>query len=332
MKESTSKILIILFFIVAHLNGYAQSNDYYTENVRRIDAYANGPIKIYNCEGGMTFPSKYKSSKVKSDAFVVSFINSVIDSKITGNDIDVRLKKAGEKKAVVVKKSINGLIETREILLKGNYLRANIIVGFIDNVIVRSKVRLVTTTHGNCGSYGHLLDFKVIKDFFIKDVKMLFNVEYDEMTSDTIYSGSLTSLAEKRKDYKFNIPGSSTESWINEIFTKQYYSDSTGAYNYTKAPPYFIKLIKENKIVEVKDLLFSPNYVTSVNAMEALIYLSSVSKVQLTTELNDRITQIKNGSFIIMQQGAPDVFYTRKGYGELQTTDERVTKKYSSSM
>ena len=113
---------------------------------------------------------------------------------------------------------------------------------------------------------------------------------------------------------------------------KKYQTDETGDYSYDRATKDFVRLIKENKIAEVKDLLFSPNYVTSINAMESLIYLSSINKVQLTVAMNDRITEIKSGSFIILQQGSPDVFYSREGYKALNMTYEKVLKKYSSSM
>ena len=329
---NTLKTIIIFFFIVAHLNGHAQPNDYYNENIRRIDAYTNGPIKAYNCEEGMIFPTKYKTSKVRSDLRIMSFVNSLFNNQTTKLDVEKRISKV-RKKEIPVRKSVNGLVESNDITILGKYLWVNVKFDFIDNILVRSKVTMRTTTHGKCGPYTNLLDFKIIRDFFIKDAKMLFTVGYDdEITSDTIYSGNLALLAGQRKEYKFSIPGTSTESWINEIIVTQYQTDRAGAYNYSQAPKDFVMLIKENKIAEVKDLLFSPTYTTSVNAMEALIYLSSISKVQLTAELNDRITQIKNGLFIIMQQGAPDVFYTRKGYRELQTTDEKVIKKYSSSM
>jgi hypothetical protein len=329
---NTLKVIIIFFFITTHLNGLAQSNDYYSENVRRIDAYTNGPIKAYNCEGGMTFPVKYKASKVRSDLRIMSFVNNLFNNKTFKPDVEKEIKKV-RKKEIPIRKSVNGLIESDDITILGKYLWVNVKFDFIEDVLVRSKVTMRTTTHGKCGSYTRLLDFKVIRDFFIKDAKMLFTVGYDdEITSDTIYSGNLALLAGQRKDYKFSIPSSSTESWINEIIVKQYQTDRAGAYNYSQAPKDFVRLIKENKIAEVKDLLFSPSYTTSINAMEALIYLSSISKVQLTTELNDRITQIKNGSFIIMQQGAPDVFYRREGYKALNMTDEKVIKKYSLSM
>ena len=67
---NTRKIVILLFFITANLNGLAQANDYYTENISRIDAYINGPIKLYSCEGGITFPIKYKASKIRIETFV----------------------------------------------------------------------------------------------------------------------------------------------------------------------------------------------------------------------------------------------------------------------
>jgi hypothetical protein len=331
MKIIIFKILSLLS-ILTGIESYAQSTDFYTENVNRIDAYINGPIKAYNCEGGMTFPNKYKASKVRSDLSIMSFINSLFSDKTVKPDVEGRIGNV-KKKSMQVVNSVNGLIESDDITLLGKYLWVNVKLDFIDNVLVRSKLILRTTTHGKCGSYTNLIDFKAIKDFFVKDAKMLFTIGYnDEITSDTIYSSNLALLAERRKDYKFNIPGSSTEDWVNEIFTKQYQSDKAGVYNYSQAPKEFVKLIKENRIELIKDLLFSPNYITSVNAMETVLYLASIRKIELSTELNDRITQIKNGSFTIMQQGAPDVFYKREGYKGLQMTDERVNKKYRSSV
>jgi hypothetical protein len=332
MKLNIFKILALLSVVITGLESYAQSNNFYVENARRIDAYINGPLKQYSCEEGMIFPAKYKASKIKSDLTIMSFINSLFDKNTIKPDVEKALSKV-RKKSMGLSESVNGLIESDNITILGKYLWVNIKLDFIDSNLVRSKVTMRTTTHGKCGSYVNLPDFKVIRDFLIKDSRMLFVLGYDdEVTSDTVYTENFASLAEKRKDYKFNIPGSGTEDWINEIFIKQYQSDKADVYNYTKPPKDFVRLVKDNKIAEVKDLLFSPSYVTSLNAMESLIYLSSINKVQLTSELNDRITQIKNASFIIMQQGAPDVLYTRKGYRELQTTDERVIKKYSSSL
>ena len=331
MKVNTFKILTLLAVVVSGVECLAQSGDYYNENLRRIDAYVNGPIKAYNCEEGMIFPAKYKASKVRSDLNIMSFINSLFSDKTIKSDVETRIGKV-KKKSIRKVKSVNGLIESYDITMLGKYLRVNTKFDFIDNVLVRSKVTLRTTTHGTCGSHTHLLDFKVVRDFFIKDAKVLFEVGYDEVTSDTIYSGNLASLAKKRDDYKFNIPGSATEGWVNELFTKQYQTDSSGVYGYSQAPKSFARLIKENKTSVIEDLLYSPNYMTSVNAMEALIYLASIGRIKLTPEVNSRIAQIKNGAFIIMQQGAPDVLYRREGYKELQMTDEKVIQKYSSSL
>jgi hypothetical protein len=331
MKKNTIKILIVIVLVGENIICVGQSTEYSTENTKRIDAYLNGPAKANICDGVIAFPTKYDLSKAKSDAFITSFINTTSNINFTDNDADVLLKKIAKKASI--KESLNGLIKVKNILLKGNYLRANIILEFIDNITVRTKVTLTTVTHAKCGMNGNsMLDFKILRDFFIKDAKMLFNVKYDEMIADTIYSDNLTLLTSKRKEYKFNIPGTSSENWVNNIFIKQYQADSSGFYNYSKAPKDFVKLIKENEISVIKDLLFSPNYFVSINAMEALLYLSSVNKVKLTTELNDKIIRIKNGAFRFLSQGAPDVFYIREGYKDLQMTDEKVFKKYSLSM
>jgi len=331
LKIFNLKILFFISAIIPAIESFTQSFNYYRENLNRIDEYINGPLKLYSCEEGMTFPNTYNGSKIRSDLRMITFVNTLFNDRTTKADVDngiIRIRK----KAVPIVKSFNGLIESYDFTVLGKYLWINVKLDFIDSVLVRSKVTLRTTTQGKCGSHDHLLDFKVVRDFFIREANMVYTVGYDEMTSDTIYSTNLVSLAQKRIAYKFNIPGSNVESWINEIFIKQYQVDSADVYNYMKAPSSFVMLIKENKTDIIKDLLFSPNYVTSLNAMEALLFLASTRQVQLSSELIDRITQIKNGSSLIMQQGAPDVYYKRKGYKDLQMTDERVIKKYNLSM
>ncbi len=329
---STLKIATIGLFLLIPFSCFAQSNNNYDNNIKRIDEYINGPIKTYSCEGGIVFPVKYKSSKINSDTYIISLTNNLVGSKINNNDLISQIKKAGKKKAVITRQSINGLVHTKEVLLKGSYLRVNIILGFIDDVLVRRKVRLTTTTHGQCGSHGDLLDFKLIKDFFIKKVDLLFNIEYDEMTSDTIYFDNLESLAKQHTDYRFNLPASHNDDWLRELFIKQYQSDSIAAYSYSQPPNTFVKLIKEGKIEILTTLLFSPNYVFAIHAMESLIYLDSQGEFEITPVLRDRINKIKNQSYIILQIASPDLFYKREGYKALKMNDELIIKKYKASM
>ena len=256
MKMNIFNMLSLLFLITIEVDCFAQSNYYYTENTRRIDTYINGPLKQYSCEEGMVFPAKYKKSKIKADLTVMSFINILFDKNTIKPDVEKTLSKV-RKKSMRLTESVNGLIKSDDITILGRYLWVNIKLDFIDSVLVRSKITIRTITHAKCGEYVNLPDFKLIRDFLIKDSRMLFVLGYnDEVTSDTVYTENLVLSAVKRKDYKFNIPGSGTEDWVNEIFTKQYQTDETGAYNYYRAPKDFVRLIKENKITEIRDLLF----------------------------------------------------------------------------
>lgn len=328
------KIRIIIFLILAFqaINSFSQPNPYSNENITRIDAYLNGPVTANICEGSVVFPGNHKPSKIKADLFIITFLNNIFKDNAKEESVVTGLQKAGQKRTTV-KESASGLIKAMDILLKGNYLRAGIRIEFIDNVVIRTRVVLSTTTHARCGVYDNrMMDFKLVRDHFVREAELLFTIGYDEMIADTIYCTNLYSLTEKRKEYKFNIPGTASESWLNDLFVKQYRSDSSGIYNYQSAPEEFVRLVRENQLSVVRDLLYSPNYFMAVNAMEALIYLESVGKLELSPELNNRIAQIQSEPYIILQQGAPDVFYKRAGYRELGMDKERIIKKYRSSM
>lgn len=320
-------IILILFCLSPAGECLGQDNPYYSENVRMIDSFVAAPM----CQNMITYPTSYKIAKIKSDLPIIQFINLIAGNEVSPSQLDGQLKKFGRKKAFSRETTDEGLIKVREITLKGYYLYVKIKLKFIDNIIIRRELVIKTSTHGNCRENQYwVFDFKLGKTYFFKDLKLLLNVNFEEMVADTIYTNNLRSLAEQRKDYRFNIPGSSSEEWINEIFEGQY-TENVGAYTYGRAPKDFVKLIKENKMTVITDLLYSPNYIISINAMESLLYLSSIGKISLSKEINERITQIKSGSFIFLQ-GAGDVYHTKKGYKDLQMTDEKVVKKYAMSM
>ena len=332
MKTIFFKIILFSFGAVPCLQCLSQQNEYVAENTRRINEFITGPSISRHCEGDLIWPKKYKRSAIRADRSIVSFINSVSVNSGTENDIDRHLKKLS-KKRFSIEQSSNGLIKSKDVRINGKYLKANLRMELINSQIVRSKIVLSSSIHPTCPGYSiWMVDYKLLKDFFLKDINRLFLIGYEQMTSDTIFLSNLNSLATKFPDYKFNIPSLEIVNSMNNLFVSQYQTDSFYLYSKTKPPEDFVELIKENKISIIKDLLYSPNYFVSINAMEALIYLSSVSKIQLSPDLIEKINQLKNATFGIMTQSTPDVFVSRQGYKDLRIKDEDVIKKYTSSL
>jgi hypothetical protein len=155
-----------------------------------------------------------------------------------------------------------------------------------------------------------------------------FKPDFDYLFYDTVFIDNLKNLALNRTDYTFNIPALDNEPWINEIYSKQYRSEYSCCYERDSADPAFARLIKEKKFHILESLLFSPNYYTSIHAMEALAYSSYKKLIQLSPESLHRMDYIKNASFHVMSQGAPDVRYRKEGYKDLHSLIEHVIKKY----
>lgn len=326
-------VVTIFFCLMLLRTSFAQGNVYYTKNKVLIRQYLEGAVNDKMCEGVIDFPTKYTNRKIRSDAFVSKFINNVNNDQLSGLDLQMFLAASGKRRAIVVNESSDGLINTKEILLKGGYVRAKVILGFVNDIVVRRKVTVTTRGYAKCGVYDNrLMDFKYIMDHFIVDLRLLFNVDYDFISSDSIFQKNLQYLDSLFDDYQFDTILEYQENWVAEILGRQFQSDSIDAYNFNDAPECFVKLIKEDKIEVIESLAFSPSYITSVNAMESLIFLSSVGKIQLSQALFARMKKIKDGSFKILQRGAPDVIYEREGYRELGMTDEKVIQKYKGSL
>jgi len=135
-------------------------------------------------------------------------------------------------------------------------------------------------------------------------------------------------------DYKFG-PCSKdfeNEEWINRICYNQYNSDSSCCYSYIKANKDYIDLINNMKINIINDLLYSPNYIYSINAMEAIIYLNSINKITIDDAMKTRMESIKKAKYVITIQKSSDLYSTVNGYNELNTSDENVIKKYRNSL
>lgn len=302
------------------------------QNFKYLDSLEN-TVKTYLCSGQLIYPEKYDPNAIKEDFLLVQSMNQLFDTNTRVLQFDNTLKRI--KKARVTKsETLNGLIKVNKIVINGNYLQIKLTLECIDDVFFRKKMTLTTFTNGRCGvAAQRVLDFNLLKGRFIKSLNFEVRASDREyLFTDVLLENKIKVAAEKHKGFIFIASTDSTKYLYNRVLRNQFNSDSSCCYSYSTANSYFIMLIKSGNFSLIKDLLYSPNYFYSINAMEALLYLSSINKILIPDVMSKKMDSLKAGRFEIMIQRSPDVITSVNGYMELNTTKESVIKKYYNSI
>lgn len=328
-----NKVIIIFLVITIAFCRMGLSQTVFGErNYRYVDSVEQS-VKHYMCKDLLTYPDKYEKKKIKNDMRIVGVLNNIFQRDFSVSRLDMELGKV-QKPKVSRNETMNGLIRVISIIANGSYVRAELKLECIDDFIIRKKCLLFSTSNGKCSELGYrTLDFNLLKKHFIKELDFLIKISDNTHLVATDFNGDNVKIAsDKHREFKFNFPGSSNEEWVNKILYNQYNSDSSCCYSFSKADRDFVDLIKNGKIEVIRDLLYSPNYFYSVQAMEALIYLASMNKIVIDDSMRKRMEIVKQSDYAIRAQKTDDLFATVSGYKALSVTDMQVIQKYQSSL
>lgn len=326
------KLFNIIFAIVALSvpgieKGYSQQSFYSVANTRHLDSV----IANFICNDSLVYPAGYKKKLLEKDSPVIELLNSFFDSTFEANQVSDKIKKIRYAKVSKTETEI-GLIKVINIIINGTYLHADVTLDCIGNSVIRKSSLLSSHTIGRCGLRGNRTpDFKLFKTFVVPKLQFLIRVrDYSDIIATTFSRNNLVKVAEIYKDYRFNIPSDNAkkDDWINNILYDQYNSDYACCYSYLRAPKDFVALIKNGQLSLISDLLYSPNYLYAVNAMEAMIYLANENKLVINDSIRTKMELLKMERSTMTVQRTSDSFKTVEGYNELNTTDGQVIQKY----
>lgn len=337
------KLLYIILALVALSvpgieKGYAQQN-YNVANARYLDS-VEADIRNYLCGDTLVYPAAYKKKWLEKEKRVTEVLNSIFDSTFEASQVSENLQKInfGKIKFARVEKTETdiGLLKAIHIIINGPYLHAEVKLDCIGNIIIRKSILLRSNTVSRCGLRGNLItDFKLFKTFVIPKLQFLIRVrDHSEIIATSFLQSNLVKAAEKYKDYRFNIPSDKAkkDDWINNILYNQYNSDSACCYIYDRPPQEFIALIKNEQFALISDLLYSPNYLYAVNAMEAIIYLANENKLVINDSMRTKMELLKQERSVITVQRSYDSFGIMRGYNRLKTTNQQVISKYRTGV
>lgn len=318
--------------------GYAQQS-YSVANARYLDSVER-VIKNYICNDSLVYPAGYKKKLLEKETPVIEVLNSFFDSTFEADQVSEKLKKISYAKIRYAKVSKTetdiGLLKVIHIIINGPYLHAEVKLDCIGNIVIRKSILLRSQTIGRCGLHGNrITDFKLFKTFVLPKLQFLISVRnYSDIIATRFLQKYLVKAAEIYKNYRFNIPSDKGEKddWINKILYNQYNSDSACCYTYYQPPEDFVALIRNGQLALINDLLYSPNYLYAVNAMEAMIYLANENKLVINNSIRTKMELLKQERSVLTVQRTSDVFGIMQGYNELKTTNQQVIQKYRNGI
>jgi hypothetical protein len=329
MKDyfSIKSWLYIFLLLVIGVKANAQLEAIRFENVRYMDSSELQVKEIY-CNGLLLYPDKRSEKKMKSDKVMVDFLNKVYNPEIRLSELNALL--GGFKKATVSKdERQNGLLTFSKYIIKGNYLRLELNISHIEDVIVRKHFFLTTLSSGRCDvSSMKILDYSLLKEL-ITGIEFKVGIwDHRYLYNETYCFDELNVLSSRYPGYRFNIPDILNKDLVNRAFCNQYNNDSSRCYSYQTPDKYFASFVKNGQLDVIEMLLYSPNYFYSVNAMEALIYLQSIGKANIDSKMNERIKSLKESKYKITIRKTSDFYSTVEGYSSIGVTDAMVIQKY----
>jgi len=305
------------------------AQDVFARNSKYVD-YVFDSVSRYFCNGDWRFSETHVSPrKLKHDLKIIEFVNDFFQKELDSTSIDsiaTSLKFDTKHR----ESSYNGLIVIHTIYMPVNYMRAVIKFESIGGHIYRRYCEISTSSYCYCGL--HLVDFRLLKEYYLKNIKFPLSFKVDFFDSDTISINTLKTISENYPYNKFNLPGNDLPDWLNTIYCNQYNSDKTYlVYNSSFVDLQFIQLVKRERIDAIESLLYSPNYLYAINAMEPLIYLQSLNKVTLSDSIKKKMEEIKNSNYSFFSQSS-DVVHFMENYGKLYKTDEEIIYKYRKAV
>ncbi len=323
IKKSYLVTLFLAFFVQTSKG----QNSVISSNMKYIDSVEN-QMRVFFCNNVIEYQEKYQNKLLVPDLKMAEFLNFYFIKSNSVSEINRELKKL-KKIKVYVDSTKNGLISIVKVILNGNYVRVELKAEAISNSIYNKKMEFYTNKDARCGDMKiRIFDFKLFRNSFIP--KLNFSIEFFNRSAkkSVFLLNNLNLAAKNNSSYNFNLPDPSFPLWINNILSKQYYGDSVCCYSYSKGENDFRVLIKSGNTEVIKKLLFSPNYLFSINAMEALIYLKSKNNIILEEEIEKQINYIIEANYPINVQNGIDVFSVVNGYKNINISKSAVIKKY----
>ncbi len=279
----------------------------------------------------LLYPAHYSKEATRKTLSVIAAANRLFDTALTTVQVPAILKDI--KKDYFKLDTISaGLMQVISIFIRvDDYLKAELFLYCIDDRVI-SKVYKLTPENKVWTSVKHMYgqDFKYARETYVPIMSFPITTIYlpEYIYAAQVSSANLSRAALAHPDYRFNLPPVAARR-TDPLFCQ--YTDHKMTYSLKKLIPGYDSLVLAKDTTALTTLLYSPNYVFAIEAMEALIYLSKKTGITLSSATLQKIETVRSASYPFKAAGG-DVSYPQEGYASLKITDQQVIDKYDRAL
>lgn len=319
MKQSLS-ITILILLILSLTRSFGQT-PYSSHNQTIVDSAKRYILKYCSSYGSSTPISK---KKAKYDKYQIALLNSFYNKELKSKEIQEEIKKIQTRKPSfdTIKLGAVTKYETR-IYSEGN-LEIFISFSTYKENIVFKRIFFNTRTSTDCilpfqnGISQH--DFKYLENNVIPLANFPFsdcrNCSY--ISCDTVFFSKLKDFLSA--EHRFFL--TQEEEYLNNL---TWFKVDT--YMLDFAHNDLIEIVEADNQELLLKLLYSPNHILSLYAMEGLIYLNETRKIQLPIDVQQKMEQVKNSDIRINIQYS-DVIRRGFTYKDLKINKQKIITKF----
>jgi hypothetical protein len=325
---------VVLIMILFNTTAWAQTatsapGRFYTSNIKRIDSF-NLFLKTW-CDSVVQATVRDKS--VKKDRENIRYLSKLYNATMSNKEF-VQDAKQHELDQNSSRRA--GLVSMNEYKFHSaaGYLPITIWLTVIDDRIIYKKFIIINSAKRKCASNNTpitFFDYEYLKKEIVNDIDFPIYgcANCDSLVVDTLYQSLFNEMMQKYPAYKF-MPDVANEQLKNLLFAATYLE--AGYYHNKLVPEIFVQLVKLKEYGIITSLLYSPNHLMAVNAYEALVYLKSVSALEINSELEDKMKSIAGSSIEIPVFCGRDCIPTNFPYNTLKISERNINDKYEAAL
>ncbi len=268
------------------------------------------------------------SGQVKADKKLIEFFNGFYNKDLSVDEMTGNLNKSYKNKWKFDITDLGGVKKYETKIAAPGNLTASISFAVFQNAIVFKKIKFETITRTNCISPGqHFTDTQDLNYLDIFCLPLIdfplnfFCAKCGAVQSDIIYG-------EKFKNYQGNEYKLVTADSIRFNEMIWYAAD---VYHTDFAEPEFAALAKNHNSYMLLMLLYSPNQIMAINAMEALTFLQATSVINPQPDILQKIEEVKTSPVKIKSQSG-DSTKDAQVYKDLNISQEQIVAKYNQAI
>ncbi|HTL06841.1 MAG TPA: hypothetical protein VL307_01245 [Chitinophagaceae bacterium] len=261
--------------------------------------------------------------QLKADKKLISFLNQFYHSTAPAADIIKTMGGFTDRKHPITTMPLGGCTKYEALLSSDGILQAAIAFTEFNNEVVFKRIYFTTRHCMQCISPAQPLIDSL--DINYLDVYCLPLIDFP-LTLETgvhRFSTDATVYAQVKLDYPDGyklIPADSTD--LNHVV---WYGNDT--YSTEAADPIFINIASNHNTYLLYRLLYSPNHVAAVSALEAITCLEAKGIAKLPAYVIAKMDALRNAP-VPLQYSSLGVRKRANNYNELAVTKEQILSRY----